>query len=177
MLRHLIFISVLIFPLLSFADPGYRLEYEITIVENVQANYSRLASGRPDTTKMPASFNNHFQNRYVLSLSVTILVQEEKYSLMRGDILVKSISFKQDGQEDLRRVNIFSQWSATPFYFKVSPNGIVYAIQAAENSPVTYTNFLRDLLSQLQLVVPSSRIGENSWTVNQEYPDGIYRVK
>ncbi len=177
MLSRLFFIVIIIFPLLSFAGPGYRVEYDITIVENVQANYSRLASGRPDTTKMPASFNNHFQNRYVLSLSVTVLAQEEKYSLMQGDITVKSISFQQDGQEDLRRVNVFRQWSAAPFYFKISPTGIVYAIQAAANSPATYTNFLRDLLSQLQLVVPSPGIGENSWTIRQEYPDGIYTVQ
>lgn len=177
MLNRLLFIVIIIFPLISFAGPGYRVEYDITIVENVRANYSRLASGKPDTTKMPASFNNYFQNRYVLGLLMTVLIQEDKYCLMRGDIMVKSISFKQDGQEDVRRGNVFRQWSATPFYFKVSPNGIVYAIQAAENSPATYTNFLRDLLSQLQLVVPSSRIGENSWTVNQEYPDGIYSVQ
>ena len=177
MCRRLVFIAIIIFPLISIAGPGHRVEYDITIIENVRANYSQLASGRPDTTKMPVSFNNHFQNRYELSLAVTVLVQEEKYSLIRGDIVVRSVSFMQDSQEDLRRVNVFRQWSAVPFYFKVSPNGIVYAIQAAENSPGTYTNFLRDLLSQLQIVVPSSGMVENAWTVNQEYPDGIYSVK
>lgn len=174
MLRQLFLIF---FPLIAFGGVGYRVEYNITIVENVRANYSQLASGRPDTTKMPVKFTNHFHNRYELSLSVTVLVQEEKYSLIRGDIIVKSISFKQDDKEDTRRENIFRQWSAMPFYFKVSPNGIVYAIQAAENSPVSYINFLRDILSQLQVVVPSTYVGENSWSINQEYPDGIYKVK
>lgn len=168
-------IAILLFPIIAVAGPGYRVQYDITIAENVQANYSRLASGRPDTTRMPLSFNNHFQNSYELSLSVTVLLQAERYSLLRGDILVKKISFSQDGQEDLRRANSFRQWSAMPFYFKVSPNGMVYAIQAAENSPATYTNFLRDLLSQLQLVISTGN--ETSWVANQEYPDGIYKVR
>jgi len=176
MLRHLFFIATVFFTQLCFADPGYRAIYDISLAEDVRANYRQLASGKPDTAKFPSHFRNHFENRYHISLTLTVLAEEANYRLWRGDISVKSISLKQDKEEDQRRAYIFRQSVAEPFYFKVAASGKIYAIESRENVAASYVNFLRDLLSQLQIVVPDNGSTGPSWTINQEYPDGAYRL-
>lgn len=175
MLCRLLVAACLFVSLTGFSGPGHRVVYDVTIDENVQANYQRLASGRPDTSKMPVSFSNLFENRYQFTLSLTLLSEESSYRLMQGNISVKTVSLKQDHQEDQRRMAAFQQSSAAPFYFKLTPTGMIYAIEMAPGTAASYANFLRDLLSQLQVVVPPQ--AGQSWQANQEYPDGIYRVQ
>lgn len=161
--------------MVSFNKPGYRAVYAVTIKEKVAANYQDLASGKPDTSKMPVKFSNHFENSYQFNLSITVLSLQEKSRLMQGQIDMQELVLKQDNQPDQRRAGVFRQAVTQPFYFKINAEGVIYNIQPAANSPAAYVNFLCDLLSQLQIVTPS--VPTNTWTINQEYPDGIYQIR
>src|SRR5688572_21450418 len=91
-----ILFAILLLP--SFAclgKPGDRIEYEITIHEKVLANYQNLASGKTDTNQV-TRFGNQYENRYHLSLSVTILSVENTYTLLRGNISVRTLELRQN---------------------------------------------------------------------------------
>src|ERR1700754_4696749 len=133
-------IIFLYFLLVSFNKPGYRAVYNVTIKEKVAANYQNLASGKPDTSKMPVKFSNHFENSYQFNLAITVLSVQEKFRLMQGQIDMQELALKQDNQPDQRRAGIFRQAVTQPFYFKINAEGVIYGIQPAANGPAAYVN-------------------------------------